>query len=71
MRGVERMRSTVYESLGLGMLLGSGYFFYRCIGFLAAENYLAGLVGLAIGVVVIRTGVELSKLAILVRRDNQ
>ena len=65
------MRATVYEILGLGMLLGSGLFFYRCIGFLARENYLAGLVSLAIGVIVIRTGVELSKLALLIRRDNE
>ena len=65
------MRAKVYEILALGMLLGSGYFFYRCIAFLAQKDYLAGLVLLVVGYVVIRTGVELSKLALLIRRESE
>lgn len=65
------MRSLIYEILGLALLVGSGYFFYRCIAFLAAKDYLSGLAVLVIGFVVIRTGVELSKLAVLTRRESE
>lgn len=64
------MRATAYEILGLGLLLGSAFFFYRCIEFLAEKDYLSGLVVLVIGFVVIRTGVELGKLAVLARREE-
>lgn len=64
------MRALIYEILGLGLLLTSAWFFYRCLHFLAQKDYLAGLVVLVIGFVVIRTGVELGKLAILHRRDE-
>ena len=65
------MRATIYEMLGLALLLGSGFFFYRCIEFLARKDYLAGLVILVVGFVIIRTGVELGKLAVLTRRENE
>lgn len=64
------MRAIVYEVIGLGLVLGSTWFFYRCLYFLAQKDYLAGLIVLVIGFVVIRTGVELGKLAVLNRRRN-
>jgi len=62
------MRALIYEIIGLGLMAASGWLFYRCLYFLAEKNYLAGLVVLVIGFVVIRTGVELGKLAVLHRR---
>lgn len=64
------MRSLVYEMLGLGLLASSIVFFYRCIAFLAAKDYVAGLAVLAVGFFVLRAGTELSKLAVLVRREE-
>lgn len=64
------MRSLVYEIMGLGLMLASAWFFYRCLYFLAEKDYLAGIVVLVIGFVVIRTGVELGKLAVLNRRKS-
>lgn len=65
------MRSLVYEIVAIGFLLGSGLFFYRSLEFLAEKDYLAGLVVLVIGFVVVRTGVELGKLAVLNRRADE
>lgn len=64
------MRATLYDAVGLGMLLGSTYFFYKTIAFLAQKDYVAGALALVVGFLVIRVGVEVSKLAILVRRDT-
>lgn len=65
------MRATLYDTIGLGLLLGSTYFFYRTIEFLAQKDYVAGALALVVGFLVIRVGVEVSKLAILIRRDAQ
>jgi FtsH-binding integral membrane protein len=64
------MRSLVYEIFGLGLLVSSLVFFYQCISFLAEKDYIAGFVVLAIGFFVLRTGSELGKLAVLVRREE-
>ncbi len=65
------MRALVYDTIGLGLLLGSTYFFYQSIAFLAQKDYVAGALALVIGFGVIRVGVEVSKLAILIRRDAE
>lgn len=65
------MRSTIYEVLAVGLLLGSGFFFVRCIHFLAGANYVAGLATMVIGFAVLRTGVEFTKLSVLARREEQ
>jgi hypothetical protein len=64
------MRALVYEIFGLGFLVSSLVFFYTCISFLAEKDYVAGFVVLAIGFFVLRAGSELSKLAVLVRREE-
>ncbi len=64
------MRATIYDTVGLGLLLGSTYFFYRSVSFLALKDYVAGLIALAIGFLIIRVGVEIGKMAILIRREE-
>lgn len=64
------MRATIYDTVGIGLLLGSTFFFYRTITFLAQKDYVAGLIALVIGFLMIRVGVELSKLSILIRRED-
>lgn len=64
------MRSTIYDTVGLGLLIGSTFFFYRTVGFLSQKDYVAGLITLAIGFLVIRVGVEVSKFALLIRREQ-
>lgn len=64
------MRGTVYDGVSLVLLLGSVFFFYRAVEFLAQKDYVAGLVTFAIGFLIIRVGVEIGKLAILAHRDK-
>jgi hypothetical protein len=64
------LRATVYEILGLGFLLGSAAFFWRTIEFLAQRDYVAGVVALIVGFLVSRAGVEISKLALVIRREE-
>ena len=65
------MRATLYDTVGLGLLLGSTFFFYKTIAFLAQKDYVAGLIALVVGFLMIRVGVELGKLSILIRREDQ
>lgn len=65
------MRATLYDTIGMGMLLGSAYFFYQTMALLAQKDYVAAIIAMAVGFLVIRVGVEISKLAILIRRDAQ
>jgi len=65
------MRATVYEGLSLTMLLGSVFFLYQCVEFLAQKDYVAGTITLAVGFLVVRTGVDLGKLAYVARREAQ
>jgi hypothetical protein len=58
------MRARVYEILGVGFLLGSAYFFFRTVEFLAQSDYVAGLMALIVGFLVIRAGVDISRLAV-------
>ena len=64
------MRSTLYEILSIGLLLGSLFFFYRCIEFLAQKDYVAGIIAVGIGFLVIRVGVELGRLSFHARREE-
>lgn len=64
------LRSTIYEGAALLLMVGSAACFYQMMSFLAAEDYVAGILALAAGFVVIRAGVELGKLAIVVRREE-
>lgn len=64
------MRSTALEVLSLAMLVGSVFFLYRCVEFLAQKDYAAGIIALAAGFLVVRTGVELGKLSFAARREQ-
>ena len=63
-------RSVVYDVMSVGLLLGSVFFFYRAVEFLAQKDYVAGLLTFGIGFLVIRVGVELGKLSIMAQRDQ-
>lgn len=65
------MRATIYDSLGIGMLLGSTYFFYRAVEFLAQKDYVSGVLAMLIGFIIVRVGVELGRLSIVARREVQ
>lgn len=65
------MRSTVYEILSLVLLLGSLFFLYRCVEFLAQKDYVAGIIALGIGFLVIRVGVELGRFAFAARHEER
>ncbi len=56
--------------VGLGFILGSGYFFYRTVEFLAGADYVAGLMGLVVALFVVRAGVDISRLAVAVREEG-
>jgi hypothetical protein len=64
------MRSAFYEILSVALLLGSGYFFFRGIGFLASADYVSGLAVVIIGIAVMRTGLELTRLSVMLRREE-
>ena len=64
------MRHVLYEILGLGLMAGGGGLFYVCIEFLAERDYIAGFLILALGFGVLRTGLELSKLSVALRREE-
>lgn len=59
------MRGRVYDILGVGFLAGSAYFFFRSVEFLAASDYVAGLLTLVVGFLVVRAGVDISRLAVI------
>ncbi len=64
------MQGILYEVVGLGFVLGSGYFFFRAMEFLAGADYVAGLLGLVIAFLVVRAGVDISRLALASRMDE-
>ena len=64
------MRHVIYEILGIGLVLAGVAFFYVCVQFLAEKDYIAGILVVALGFAVLRTGVELSKLSVLLRRED-
>ena len=64
------MRHVVYEILGLALVLAGVAFFYACVEFLADKDYIAGVIVVVLGFGVLRTGVELSKLSVLLRREG-
>lgn len=65
------MRHIVYEILGLLLVLAGVAFFYTCVEFLAEKDYIAGIIVVVLGFGVLRTGVELSKMSVLLRREEQ
>lgn len=64
------MRGLIYDIIGLGFMFASGYFFYRCVEFLAQKDYVAGFIALIAGVVMVRAGSEISKLGLFIGRER-
>ena len=65
------MRAVVYDIVGLGFILGSSYFFYRCVEFLSQKDYVAGIIALVVAFLVVRIGVEVTRLGVLIRREER
>ena len=59
------MRARVYDVVSLLLIAGSLWFFYQSVGFLAGNEYVGSVVTMLIGLVIIRVGVELSRIALV------
>jgi hypothetical protein len=64
------MRPQMYEILGVTFFLGSGFFFYRTVEFLAQADYVAGFMALVVAFLVVRAGVDISRLAVALEREQ-
>jgi hypothetical protein len=64
-------RSIVYDIMSWLLTLSSLFFFYEATQFLTAKDYVASGMTLLIGLLIVRVGVELGKLALLVRRRER
>ena len=61
------MKRYFFELLSILLFLGSMFFFWKCVGFLARRDYLAAGLLAGIGFAVIHAGVELARLALAER----
>ncbi len=59
-----KLRATLYDVLGVGFVVGSAYFFYRAVEFLARADYVAGLLTMVVALLVVRAGVDICRLAV-------
>lgn len=59
------MRARLYDFSSLALIAISIYFFYRSVLFLGGNDYVGAVVAMLIGLVVIRVGVELSRIALV------
>jgi hypothetical protein len=64
------MRRRVYEILGVFMVLLSIAFFYYSVQFLGERDYIAAILQIFVGFAMVRSGIELTRLAILSDRDS-
>ena len=64
------MRGRVYDIIGLGFVVGSAFFFYQCVSFLPRADYVAALIALAAAFIVVRVGVEMTRLSIAVSGEG-
>ena len=64
------VKGALYEILSLMLIAGSLFFFFRCTLFLTDKDYLAATLTLFIGIAVVRVGVELARLAVIVRKEE-
>jgi len=56
-----------FELLAALLLLGSLFFFYRCVTSLEQRDYVAAILLMFIGFAVIRVGADLARLALVDR----
>jgi hypothetical protein len=64
------MRTVIYDAVSIGMGLGSLYFWYRAVEFLAQKDYVAGILAIGIGFMVVRVGVEFGRLAMVTQEEG-
>jgi len=55
----------LYEILGILLVCGSAVFFWVSIGFLSEKDYIAGILQIFIGFALIRSGLEMTKIALV------
>ena len=63
------MRSVVYDVVSIGLSLASLVFFYRAVEFLADKDYVAAVLAIGIGFLVVRGGTEMGRLAVFSRKE--
>lgn len=63
------MRHLLYEIVSILLIVAGVGFFYACVRFLAQRDYVGGLLLVVVGFGVMKSGVELSKLAVMLRRE--
>ncbi len=64
-------RSFIYDLLSGALLLGSLYFFYQATSFLMGRDYVASVLTAGIALVVVRVGVEVGRMALVLRRRER
>ncbi len=55
--------------MSFGMMIASLVFFYQTTSFLVGKDYLASILAMVIGFVLIRVGVEFGRLAVIIKKD--
>ncbi len=64
------MRKMVFEILGIVMVLASAIFFYYSVQFLSERDYIAAILQIFVGFAMVRSGIELTRMALLSDRDS-
>jgi hypothetical protein len=64
------VRGTLYEIVSVGLMIASLFFFWVCTTFLGEKNYLGGTLTLFIGFTIVRVGVEMARLAVVLRKEE-
>jgi putative Mn2+ efflux pump MntP len=64
------MRKMMLEILGILMVLGSVVFFYFSVQFLSERDYIAAILQIFVGFAMVRSGLELTRMALLDKRDT-
>jgi hypothetical protein len=62
------IRRYFFEGLAVALIVGSLFFFWETLDYLARRDYIAALLVMVIGIAVISVGKEMARLA-LVQRD--
>ena len=64
------MHKMVFEILGIVMVLASVVFFYYSVQFLSERDYIAAILQIFVGFAMVRSGIELTRMALLSDRDS-
>ncbi|MFU8806650.1 MAG: hypothetical protein ACNA8W_22770 [Bradymonadaceae bacterium] len=64
------MRGWIFDVIGLGFVLGSAYFFYKCVEFLGRADYVSAVITLVAAFIIVRIGVEITRQGIAIGRED-